>query len=224
MMSQRAPLSCGVSTAHHGRGTATNGILGHTYTTNGTPPAQFIRDPNGALISMRTNNNNADWVSQYYTTDRLGSIILIMSATTTSAPSATAEATYSYDAWGDLTSGTPTGIGARNPYRYAGGHADTTGLTEFGTRYYDPTLGVWTQSDPAAQGPNYYVYAGDNPVTNADPRGRDSTDAGGEACAFFVCLEIGVETTEDSEEDHFHFGANVSSQPFEQVFRYRERG
>ena len=35
-----------------------------------------------------------------------------------------------------------------NPWRYAGGYQDPTGLTKFGTRYYYPQLGRWTQRDP----------------------------------------------------------------------------
>ncbi len=35
-----------------------------------------------------------------------------------------------------------------NPYRYASGYLDTAaGLYQFGQRYYQPTLGRWTQQD-----------------------------------------------------------------------------
>jgi RHS repeat-associated protein len=54
-----------------------------------------------------------------------------------------------------------------------------TGLTKFGTRYYDSSLGRWTQRDPIAgsiANPNAmdrYVYAGDSPVNLTDVGGRD---------------------------------------------------
>ena len=41
-------------------------------------------------------------------------------------------------------------------------------------RYYDPSLGRFTQQDPAmADGNNWYVYCGNNPVINVDPSGLD---------------------------------------------------
>jgi RHS repeat-associated protein len=75
--------------------------------------------------------------------------------------------TYSYDPWGVTTTvGTVT-----NPYQYAGGYTDTqTGLTKFGTRYYNPILGRWTQVDPVPDQPAY-AYAGDSPVVFTDSNG-----------------------------------------------------
>lgn len=38
---------------------------------------------------------------------------------------------------------------ATSLWQYAGGYRDVnTGLYKFGERYYDPTLGRWTQQDP----------------------------------------------------------------------------
>jgi hypothetical protein len=45
-------------------------------------------------------------------------------------------------------------------------------LLKLGARYYDPTLGRFTQPDPAGQGPNPYAYAGDDPANHTDPTGR----------------------------------------------------
>jgi hypothetical protein len=61
-------------------------------------------------------------------------------------------------------------------------------LYKFGTRYYDPTLGRWTQQDPVAgslrdlNSANRYTYAGDDPVNAVDPSGRD--------CFYFTNGEI----------------------------------
>ncbi len=65
-----------------------------------------------------------------------------------------------------------------NPHRYAVGYLDTaTGLYQFAQRYYQPTLGRWTQQDTLnvigepAKG-NRYTSTGDDPVNNIDPSGQ----------------------------------------------------
>ncbi|MFL5629380.1 MAG: RHS repeat-associated core domain-containing protein [Ktedonobacteraceae bacterium] len=71
--------------------------------------------------------------------------------------------------------------GEVNPWKFAAGYLDSsTGLYKFGTRYYDPTLGRWTQQDPVGgslgdlNSANRYVYAGDDPVNAVDPMGTDT--------------------------------------------------
>ena len=137
-----------------------NGLLGVTRQTLSGTSAEFIRDPNGNLVALESGGS-----SYYYTADALGSTILLSNSSDAAA------ATYTYDTWGKITS-TVTGIGATNPYRYAGGAQDSNGLTKFGTRYYDPTTGRFTQTDPSGQEQNRYIYAGDNPVSDDDPSGR----------------------------------------------------
>jgi len=89
------------------------------------------------------------------------------------------QATYSYDPYGATTNigGPNSNLANTNPYRYAGGYFDTaTGLYQFGQRYYQPTLGRWTQQDTLnvigdpANG-NRYTYTGDDPINNVDPSG-----------------------------------------------------
>jgi RHS repeat-associated protein len=103
--------------------------------------------------------------SSYYTADALGSTILITNS------SGTAAATYTYDTWGTTNTATGT-LAAANPWRYATGYTDTSGLIKLGTRYYNPALGRFTQQDPARQSDNPYIYAGDSPVNLDDPTGR----------------------------------------------------
>jgi len=43
-------------------------------------------------------------------------------------------------------------------------------VTKLGIRYYDPTLGRFTQPDPTGQD-DHYVYAGNNPASYIDPDG-----------------------------------------------------
>ncbi len=42
-----------------------------------------------------------------------------------------------------------------------------------GHRYYDPSLGRFTQPDPSGQETNPYLYAGGDPINNVDPSGLD---------------------------------------------------
>ncbi len=50
------------------------------------------------------------------------------------------------------------------------GYTDTgTGLIKLGYRYYDPTHGRFTQTDPARVEANLYLYAGANPINGIDP-------------------------------------------------------
>ncbi len=77
----------------------------------------------------------------------------------------------------------------------------TTGLTDVGARWYDPTLGRFTSLDPvfeaaSPQQQNGYTYAGDNPVTDADPTGlcrvRDDD----------VCLDPGASKADKQSAQH----------------------
>jgi hypothetical protein len=64
-------------------------------------------------------------------------------------------------------------------------------LYTFGTRYYDPSLGRWTQQDPVGgslgdlNSANRYVYAGDDPVNLVDPSGKDAFD-----CALAIAVIV----------------------------------
>ncbi len=70
-----------------------------------------------------------------------------------------------YDPYGNILNET---TGVANPWQYAGGYFESsTGLVKFGTRYYNPALGRWTQQDPVAGvwaariRSNRYLYAKD---------------------------------------------------------------
>jgi len=61
---------------------------------------------------------------------------------------------------------------------FLGAPADATGLTLLGARFYDPGTGTFISPDPVLDPDvpaqfNAYVYAWNNPVTNADPTGLD---------------------------------------------------
>ncbi|PNH86161.1 RHS repeat domain-containing protein [Arthrobacter sp. AFG20] len=142
-----------------------NGSLGITRQSNASGTVSFIRDPEGNLISMR----NVAGASFYYTTDALGSTILLTDGTQAKA------ATYLYDSWGNTTTQTGT-MATVNPWRFAGGYKDdVTGYTKFGARYYGPGNGRFTQPDPSWQEANRYAYASCNPINSVDPSGLDDT-------------------------------------------------
>lgn len=134
-----------------------NTALGVTAATTNGATTSFIRDPAGTLIAMRTGTS-----SYYYLFDALGSVVGLVNPTGSKA------ASYSYDPYGQNRTSTGT---LANPYRYTGGLLDAaTGLTKLGIRYYDPTLGRFTQPDPTGQDP-HYTYAGNNPASFVDPDG-----------------------------------------------------
>jgi len=152
-----------------------NGLLGMTRQSGGSTLA-FTRTPGGALVSMRSGTNHF-----YYIIDALGSVIALTDG------SGAIAASYTYDPYG--TTLTASGAQATvNPFRFASGYFDSaTGLTKFGDRYSDPSLGRWTQRNPIAGSIadpgnlNRYVYAGDSPT--------NMTDVSGQA-ALWPCLEL----------------------------------
>ena len=101
----------------------------------------------------------------------------------------------SYDPYGQSTyQGTNT---VSNPWQFAGGYLDSTGLYKFGARYYDAAIGRWTQQDPRSgsiadpSSVDRYVYADADPINRVDPTGRDScTEAVLGTLAAFVGLGI----------------------------------
>src|SRR4030043_573543 len=70
--------------------------------------------------------------------------------------------------------------GVKYKYRYAGHESQNlkTGLTYMKARWMDPETGRFISPDPAKDGLNWFVYAGNNPTTMVDPSGLwDETDA-----------------------------------------------
>ncbi len=67
------------------------------------------------------------------------------------------------------------------PYRFADGYQDPTGLYHFSARYYDPNVGRFTQPVPSGQEKNPYLYAEGDPVNRIDPSGLAPWDVLGTA-------------------------------------------
>lgn len=151
-----------------GPATFTNGPQGVASTTTSaflsSTTANYVRDDAGALIGQRIAT-----ASYYYLFDRLGSVV----AMTDSGGNAVNR--YVYDPYGNALTGTVQAV--NNPWQFAGGYKDGfSGFIKFGTRYYDPVVGVWTQTDPSGQDANGYLYAVANPTNLIDPTGLAATD------------------------------------------------
>jgi RHS repeat-associated protein len=97
-----------------------------------------------------------------------------------------------------LNSGGTGNGAAQNPYAFHQGVKDVTGgLVHFGTRWYDPTTGTWTQQDtldspldPANA--NLYAYAGDDPINDADASGNIDLSSVAEECAEGALVSLGI--------------------------------
>jgi RHS repeat-associated protein len=124
--------------------------------TSGT--TAFTRSPHGYLIG-ETLSGGAKY---YYLYDGLGSVVALTDN------SGTVANTYSYDPYGNTTATTGS---VSNPFRYIGGVWDASAkLYKLGERYYDPSIGRFTQLDPLGE---EYQYAGDDPVNLTDPSGLE---------------------------------------------------
>jgi RHS repeat-associated protein len=126
----------------------------------------YTRAPDGTLLAT-----HADQGSFYYLHDGLGSTTGLVDADGELA------AAYRYSPFGETT--VETGHEIFSPWRFTGAYHDPTGLYKIGERYYDPTLGRWTQQDPYvdALDPkqwNRYIYVGQDPINYTDPTGMCS--------------------------------------------------
>jgi RHS repeat-associated protein len=138
---------------------------------SGGAVTDYIYGPNGTPLEQISGSSVL-----LYHTDQLGSTRVLTDT------SGTVKATYSYDAYGNLTSSTGS---VANPFRFAGQYLDAeSGLYYLEARYYDPVTGQFLSRDPAAaltRSPYGYV-AGD-PVNAADPGGLSPDREGAGDCA-----------------------------------------
>ncbi|GGM17186.1 RHS repeat-associated core domain-containing protein [Nakamurella endophytica] len=124
-----------------------------------TDQVNVRRDPGGAIFGFQTGAGD-----RYYPiTDERGSIIYISDATGTTA------AAYAYKTYGQQVITTPAPF--NQPFGYLGAYTNPgTGLTHLSARYYDSTLGRFTQLDPSGKDDGYAYSAGD-PINRGDTSG-----------------------------------------------------
>lgn len=152
--------------------------------------AYIENDPvTGEPLMLRTSAG----IQTLYVYDGLGSPVAMLT------DFASAAYAHEYDPYGVavLTAG-GTGNGAvQNPLLFKGGTQDrATGWVHYGNRWYNPTIGRWTQQDtldapldPANA--NRYAYAGCDPINNADPTGR-ATDSQCATAMFWAGVGLAV--------------------------------
>ena len=106
--------------------------------------------------------------SQYYLYDALGSTRALANENGQLTDS------YNYDAFGANTEHQGS---SNNKYQYAGEQKDSTGNYYLRARYYNPSIGRFTQMDSYMGQSNNpitlhkYLYANANPVMYTDPSG-----------------------------------------------------
>ncbi|MGW1466572.1 RHS repeat-associated core domain-containing protein [Streptomyces sp. NPDC002308] len=160
--------------------------LGLVSTTTGTTDTGFVREPAGTLNSMTRSGK-----SYYYLTDATGNVLGAVDQ------AGTRTHTYAYTPTGTART-TPTET-VPQPYRFAGAYNDPTGLYKMGARYYDPTLGRFTQPDPSGQETNPYLYAEGDPINRTDPSGLYSiTDAVDDATDVTDAVSSGLQGDTDA--------------------------
>ncbi len=136
---------------------------------------QAIGEVTGGTISTTILTTLAidDVVARYtqagartYLTDALGSVLAL------AKDDQSIQAFYAYTPYGEATT---LGDDEGNPIQYTARENDQTGLYFYRARYYDPVLKRFIQEDPIGllAGANSYSYVGGNPVSYADPTGRN---------------------------------------------------
>lgn len=155
--------------------------------TNGTSLdyEYFFYDASGSPVGMNYLGNN-----YLFKKNLQGDIIEIWGTADGSSRSDFRKlVTYTYDAWGNITSMVDTTdnwyrVGTANPFRYRGYYYDNeSGLYYVSSRYYDPEIGRWISPEPNVYngefdegagliGYNVYAYCANNPVNNLDPTGK----------------------------------------------------
>jgi RHS repeat-associated protein len=115
-----------------------------------TTKHKYISGNGWYLARVEKVNGGAEQVS-YYHTDHLGSIRAVSNAEASQ---------MTYDAFGKLLDS--TGAAQDHDYRFTGKPSDSTGLSYYGARFYDPELGRFINQDPARDGSNWYVYCASN--------------------------------------------------------------
>jgi RHS repeat-associated protein len=129
----------------------------------------FTRDSTGDATSARLSGGSR----YYYAKDQLGSVVGLFDKTGTYLGG------YSYSPYGEARStGTNQAVSTNNNLRYIAGYYDpASGLYKLGARYYDPSLGRFTQFDPSGQEANPFAYAEGNPAVKSDPSGTSTLSA-----------------------------------------------
>ena len=142
-----------------GSTTFDNSSSGTAISTTGGSSTYYLTNGQGTVLGERIGSAH-----YYFLTNGIGSVVAVINGS-----GQTVADRYGYDPYGNTTYASVT---VPNPFGYAGGYTDPTGLIHFGARYYDPSTARWTQVDPASDGrASAYDYTDDNPINGRDPTG-----------------------------------------------------
>ncbi|MGW5048859.1 RHS repeat-associated core domain-containing protein [Streptomyces griseoluteus] len=97
----------------------------------------------------------------YYVTDNQGAPSALVDN------SGAKQGRWDHSPTGNARSGNSASVD--QPFGYTGAYLDSSGLYKRGARYYDPSLGRFTQPDPSGKENNTYLYAGGDAVNRTDP-------------------------------------------------------
>jgi len=163
----------------------------------------YIYDPEGLPLEQIT-GPTVLWLHH----DQLGSTRLVTDSNGAS------QATYSFDAFGNLTSGTGT---ITMPFGFAGQYRDSeSNLYYLRARYYDAGTGQFVSRDPAvASTRSPYSYVSDNPQNGTDPTGMACWPPWSSSCSinlpFGLCIANGAPTCSAGLTGLPNFRENVST-------------
>ena len=183
-------------------------ILAEKWTSGGVEHfLQYVYDESGSPIGLnyRTNAYAANVFDVFYFEKNLqGDIVAVYN------DSGTRIGTYTYDAWGNFTVSTTSGITTvennivrnYNPFRYRGYYYDDDlGMYYLQSRYYNPAWGRFLNADDSAvltatpdalTDKNLYAYCDNNPIMRVDEDGEFWNIVAGAAvgAAFTLVTEL----------------------------------
>ena len=134
-------------------------ISGTAISTTAGSSTYYLTSGQGTVLGERIGSAH-----YYFLTNASGSVVAVINGS-----GQTVANRYGYDPLGNTTYAS---VAVPNPFGYAGGFTDPTGLIHFGARYYDPSTARWTQVDPEATGTSSaYAYSNDDPINATDPTG-----------------------------------------------------
>ena len=142
-----------------GANTFTTSPLGVVSVNSSSASKSYTRTPHGSLVDFRST------YTDYYVSDTTGSVIGLFTS------SGAWDGGYSYSPYGETRAAATTTAATANLLRYAGARNESGSIYKMGARYYDASLGRFTQMDPTGQEAAPFAYAKDDPINNSDPSG-----------------------------------------------------
>ena len=145
----------------------------YSYLTDGAAPASDVLSDGHTSFTPGLSETNA-LGSRFYLPDAQGNSRGLLDA------SQTATDGYNWDAFGSSVSrfgSDPTAFAWNEESGYQSD--GDSGLKLLGHRYYDSRTGRFISQDPAGDGGNWYAYADNDPMDEADPEGLMPAPTGG---------------------------------------------